>query len=424
MDQLVTAIPLHGRLQPPCSKSYAQRALAASLLTPGRSRLHHVAFCNDTYSALRCIEALGARVDRIGETSLEIEGGLNPRTDRLHVGESGLAARLFTPIAALCDRPIIIEGEGTLLRRPLSMMFAPLQSLGVSLRDGGGFLPIQVKGPMRGEEVEVDGHISSQFITGLLIALASRPEECTIRVKNPVSIPYIEMTLDTIRCFGREIDYREDYTEFYLPASSGYRPAECSIEGDWSAAAAWLVGGALSGEVCVENLSTLSKQADTAICRALERAGAAITCEEHCLTVAARPLRAFTFDATQSPDLFPVLVALAASAEGVSELRGTSRLEFKESNRAEVLQEIYGHLGIEIDLSTPDCMRVRGGRIRGGRCSAYGDHRIAMSLALAALRSEEPLWIEGAECVAKSYPTFFEDLALLQGAQTPSSFSK
>lgn len=415
MEQIVTATPLKGSLQPPCSKSYAQRALAASLLASGTTTLHNIEFCRDTSSAIRCIEALGAEVERVGESTLRIKGGLNPQTDTLFVGESGLSARLFTPIAALASQPITIHGEGSLLRRPLSMMFAPLESLGVELRDGGGYLPIRVKGPMRGSEVQVDGSISSQFITGLLVALASRHEEMTIRVEHPVSIPYIDMTLDTIRRFGRDIDRNEEYTEYYIPAGEGLHAVEFAIEGDWSSAAAWLVGGALSGEVTVENISTFSLQADTAVCRALERAGASITCEEERLAVASRPLRAFEFDATHCPDLFPVLTALAAAAPGVSVLKGTSRLEYKESNRAEVLQEEYAKLGIEIDLHREDTMLVHGGKIRGGRCSAHGDHRIAMSLALAALRAEAPITISGAECVAKSYPTFFEDLARLQG---------
>jgi len=376
--------------------------------------LRNIEFCDDTKAAIRCIEALGAAVRRTGEDTLEIEGGLDPRSDRLPVGESGLSTRLFTPIAALCDRPITIEGAGTLLHRSMRMMIEPLQALGAEIRHNDGRLPIRVCGPLRGSEAEVDGSISSQFITGLLLALGSRSEEAFIRVDRPVSIPYLDITVDTARRFGREISHSEDYTEFYLPAGEGYRPTDFAIEGDWSAAAVWLVGGALAGEVRVENISTLSKQADTAVCRALERAGASLICEEQALTARRRPLRAFRFDATHCPDLFPVLTALAAAAEGVSEIRGTARLEHKESNRAETLREEYTRLGIGIDLSTPDLMRVQGGRIRGGRCSAHGDHRIAMSLALAALRSENPLTIEGAECVAKSYPTFFEDLEKLR----------
>lgn len=414
MEVTLSACDLHGALTPPCSKSYAQRALAVALLCQGRTILRNIEFCDDTRAAIRCIEALGATVRRTDETTLEIDGGLNPLDDRLPVGESGLSTRLFTPIAALCDRPITIEGSGSLLHRPMEMMFGPLRELGAELRHNGGYLPIRVCGPLRGSEVEVDGSSSSQFITGLLLALGARDREATIRVANPVSIPYLDITVDTARRFGREISHNEEYTEFYLPDGERYRPADFSIEGDWSAAAAWLVGGALAGEVRVENISVLSKQADTAVCHALERAGASLICEERAITVCRQPLRAFRFDATHCPDLFPVLVALAAAAEGESELTGTSRLEHKESNRAEVLREEYAKLGIEIDLSTPDRMRIRGGRIRGARCSAHGDHRIAMSLALSALRSEELLTIEGAECVAKSYPTFFEDLENLR----------
>ncbi len=414
MEITLSSAELRGTLTPPCSKSYAQRALAAALLCKGRSTLRNIEFCDDTRAAIRCIEALGAAVRLTGEDTIEIEGGLNPLSDRLMVGESGLSTRLFTPIAALCDRPVTIIGSGTLLQRSMRMMIEPLQALGAELSHNDGHLPIRVCGPLRHSEVQVDGSISSQFITGLLIALGSRREEAFIRVDKPVSIPYLDITVDTARRFGREISHSEDYGEFYIPAGEGYSPADFAIEGDWSSAAVWLVGGALAGQVRVENISTLSLQADTAVCRAIERAGASLIFEEQALTVSRRPLRAFSFDATHCPDLFPVLTALAASADGVSEIRGTSRLEHKESNRAESLKEEYGRLGIKIDLSVHDLMRIEGGRIRGGRCSAHGDHRIAMSLALAALRSDGPITIQGAECVAKSYPTFFEDLEKLR----------
>lgn len=413
MDIKICKSTLRGEIQPPCSKSYAQRALACALLSEGQTTLRGIEFCHDTLSSLGCIKTLGAEIITQGEDSLLIRGGLNPRSNQLMVGESGLATRLFTPIAALCSEPITICGEGTLLRRPMYMMFAPLQSMGVELLDGGGYLPIRVKGPMRGNSVEVDGSISSQFITGLLIALASRHEECSIKVKNPSSIPYIDITIDSLSHFGCELSHSDDYTEFYVPQSDGLKGCDMTIESDWSSAAAWLVGGAIAGSVKVKNLKSLSRQADTAICRALERAGASITIEEESVTVERRELRAFDFDATQSPDLFPVLVALASQAKGTSHIKGVSRLEFKETNRAEVLQEEYARLGIEIDIED-DVMSIRGGKIGSAVCSPHGDHRIAMSLALAGLCCEGGVTITNAECVAKSYPTFFEDLKILQ----------
>ena len=179
MDKTVPLGRVKGTLTPPCSKSYAQRALAASLLCGETSVLRNLEFCDDTRSALRCIETLGARVKHVDASTLSIEGGLHPRGKVLHVGESGLATRLFTPIASLCGMPVTIEGQGTLLRRPMHMMIDPLRRLGVRVRDNDGYLPFEVRGPIRGGEIDVDGSVSSQFITGLLLALTL-----------PATVPY------------------------------------------------------------------------------------------------------------------------------------------------------------------------------------------------------------------------------------------
>lgn len=406
---------LRGSITPPCSKSYAQRALAAALLAEGRSTLRGIELCRDTRSAIEAVRALGANVEIVNDNTLVVEGGLSPRVERLNVGESGLAARLFSPIAALLSRPMVIDGEGTLLHRPMSMMVEPLKELGVEVRDGGGRLPIEVCGPMRGGRVTVDGRISSQFVTGLLIALPLAQRDTTIEVEGAVSTPYIDMTLDTLKRFGVEVLYHEgDYTQFYIEGGQKYQPVDYTIESDWSAAAMIMVAAAIAGEVTLRNLSMLSRQADTAICRALERVGASIVIEEDCITVSHRELNAFTFDATQCPDLFPALVALAASCEGVSTLYGIKRLRGKESDRGEVLREEYEKLGIDIELDyDEDVMRVVGGKPRAAEVDSHDDHRIAMSLAVTSLRLDKELDIKNRECVAKSYPTFFEDINTL-----------
>ena len=414
MDKSLSAGCIKGIIAPPSSKSYAQRAIALALLSEGRSILRNIEFCKDTRSALSCIETLGAKVEYLDESTLAIEGGLNPQTKTLHVGESGLATRLFTPIASLWHESLTIQGEGTLLHRPMLMMIEPLRALGVSIRDGGGFLPIEVQGPIHGGEVEVDGSISSQFITGLLLSLPLAEEDTTLRVDSPVSTPYIDMTIDTARLFGIEIMHKgDDYTEFFIEGGQKYSPADISIEGDWSGASTILVAGAIAGEVTVKNISTLSKQADTAIIRALERAGAGIVIEHDSVTVTKRPLKAFTFDATNCPDLFPALAALAAACDGVSTIIGTNRLRHKESDRAETLRQEYEKLGIEIDIDEDDVMKIRGGKISPASVYSHGDHRIAMSLAVSALRCDGEVVIRQAECVEKSYPTFFEDLESL-----------
>ena len=407
---------LHGEVIPPCSKSYAQRALAAALLASGRTTLRGIELCRDTRSAIEAIRTLGARVEIKDDNTLIIDGGLRPTANTLNVGESGLAARLFTPIAALGGEAMRIEGEGTLRHRPMAMMVEPLRTLGVEVRDGGGRLPIEVHGPIKGGRVVVDGSISSQFITGLLIALPCAKSDTTIEVRDAVSTPYIDMTLETLERFGVEVMHNEgDYSEFYIEGNQELKPVDYTIESDWSAAAFIMVAAAIAGEVTVRNISTLSRQADTLVCRALERAGASIIIEEGAITVAHRPLEAFTFDATNSPDLFPALVALAAAAEGVSTIRGIERLRGKESDRGEVLKEEYRKLGIDIELDYDEnVMRVVGGKPHAADVDSHDDHRIAMSLAITALRIEDEVAIRNRECVAKSYPSFFEDLEMLK----------
>ena len=414
MDKSVPRGCIAGVVAPPCSKSYAQRALAASLLAKGETTLRNIDFCKDTQSAIRCIESLGAKVRRVDASTLVVTGGLAPVSDTLHVGESGLATRLFTPIASLCNTPITISGEGTLLHRPMDMMISPLRSLGVDVRDGGGRLPIEVCGPLRGGEIEVDGSISSQFVTGLLLALPLAAEDTVLHVAGAVSKPYLDMTIATAEHFGVRIQHN-DYAEFYIEGGQSYEPTDMAIEGDWSAAAMLLVAGAVAGEVTLRNLSLLSKQADVAVCDALVRAGASLTSDENTITAAQRPLRGFEFDATHCPDLFPALAVLAASAEGESVIVGTSRLEHKESNRAEAIRSEFGRLGIEVDLSTDNVMKIQGGAIRGGvLAESYDDHRMAMAMAVAGLCSDGEVAIRSAECVAKSYPDFFEVLESLR----------
>ncbi len=398
-----------GVLTPPCSKSYAQRALAVSLLAEGQSILRGIDFCDDTLSAMKCIEMLGATVTPLDPTTLQIDGGLNPRGSHLSIGESGLSTRLFTPLASLLASPITIEGHGSILKRPMTMMIDPLRTLGVKVDDSEGYLPFTVTGPLKGGEVTVDGSVSSQFITGLLLSLPLAEDDTTLYATDSVSTPYLDMTIETARRFGVEISHH-NYTEYFIEGRQKYTPTDFQIEGDWSAASVLLVAGAIAGRVKINNVSMLSKQADTAICRALARAGAEVINEENAITVCQRELKAFKFNATQCPDLFPALVALAAAADGESVIKGTSRLTHKESNRAVTLRDEYAKVGIEVTLEGDDIMRVKGGEIHSTRVDSHNDHRIAMSMAASALRGDGEMIIEGAECVAKSYPLFFEDL--------------
>ena len=401
-----------GSITAPASKSYAQRAVAAALLAGGETTLTHLDLCNDTCAALDVARRLGASVSHEG-TTFTIRGGLNPVSTKLNIGESGLATRLFTPIASLCHMPITINGEGSILRRPIERMEEPLQALGVEVISNGGYLPISVKGPMRGGEIHVDGSLSSQFITGLLMALPLSPNDTVLHVENLKSRPYVDMTIDLAARFGVAIEHN-NYEQFYIAGGQHYTPCTYNIEGDWSGASCLLVAGATAGSITIRNLNHISLQADLAIIEALARAGAEIITTNSSVTVHGGPLHAFEFDATDCPDLFPALAALAASCEGTSVLTGTQRLTYKESNRAETIAEVFGRLGIGVDLSEENTMRITGGPVSSAVVDSHNDHRIAMAAAVAALSSDDSVVIEGADAADKSYPNFWNDLDTLR----------
>ena len=401
-----------GSITAPASKSYAQRAVAAALLAGGETTLTHLDLCNDTRAALDVARRLGASVSHEG-TTYTIRGGLNPVSTKLNIGESGLATRLFTPIASLCHMPITINGEGSILRRPIEMMEEPLQALGVEVISNGGYLPISVKGPMRGGEIHVDGSLSSQFITGLLMALPLSPNDTVLHVENLKSRPYVDMTIDLAARFGVAIEHN-NYEQFYIAGGQHYTPCTYNIEGDWSGASCLLVAGATAGSITIRNLNHISLQADLAIIEALARAGAEIITTNSSVTVHGGPLHAFEFDATDCPDLFPALAALAASCEGTSVLTGTQRLTYKESNRAKTIAEVFGRLGIGVDLSEENTMRITGGPVSSAVVDSHNDHRIAVAAAVAALSSDDSVVIEGADAADKSYPNFWNDLDTLR----------
>ena len=407
MEKTIHPSQVSGEVRPPCSKSYAQRALAAALLTDGETTLSNIELCDDTRYAMNVITGLGASVWQTGPTEYVIRGGLAPITDTINTGESGLATRLFTPIAALCDRRMTITGTGTMLRRPIGMMIDPLRNLGVQVRSNG-YLPITVQGPLRGGETDVEAYVSSQFLTGLLMSLPLAEGDTILHVEQPNSLPYLAVTVDLASKFRIRMEHN-GFREFFIPGGQHYHPAKLHIEGDWSSAAFMLVAGAIAGEVTAKRMNTLSLQADLAIIQALTKAGAVIITTPDEITVRKRELTGFDFDATQRPDLFPILAVLGANCEGTTHIRGMNRLVYKESNRAEAIVSEYTKLGMDVALED-DVMTVRGGSLSGGTIDSCNDHRIAMAAAIAALAASGPVTITNAQAVTKSYPRFWDDL--------------
>ncbi|MGD2088453.1 MAG: 3-phosphoshikimate 1-carboxyvinyltransferase [Candidatus Aminicenantes bacterium] len=409
MKKLVRPSVIRGIVKAPASKSMLQRAIAAALLSETPVRISNVTFSNDSNAALQVIKALGAQL-RIHRDEIFIRGGLRPTGEILNCGEAGLSLRMFSPIAALWHKKLTLTGEGSLLRRPVTMIEPPLKDLGVKVCTSNGFPPLTVKGPLKGGKATVDGAIGSQLLTGLLMALPKAAKDSRLIVENLKSIPYIDMTLGLLKMLGVDVRH-SNYEKFFIRGMQTYRfpRNEYWVEGDWSGAAFLLAAGAVGGTVTVTGLDTESPQADRKIIQALELAGANINITKSTVEVTKNKLNAFHFDATHCPDLFPPLVALACNCEGKTVLMGVERLIHKESNRALALEKEFTALGGEIHVAGNQ-MEVTGKRLKGGTIDSHNDHRIAMAGAVAAINISHHVIIEGSECTAKSYPNFFEDL--------------
>jgi 3-phosphoshikimate 1-carboxyvinyltransferase len=410
---------LKGTIQAPPSKSSMQRACAAALLCKGTSRIQNPGNSDDDKAAIAIIKALGAKVV-VQDVELIVESaGINPVANELDCRESGLSVRMFAPIAALGNKKITITGQGSMLNRPVDFFDEILPKLGVKTETNHGNLPVTVQGPLIPKNIELDGSMSSQFLTGLLMAYsAAGANDVVIKVNRLTSKPYIDLTLDVMKKFGMKIPENKNYKEFFFQEEPTRDHMEenkrlYTVEGDWSSGAFLLVAGALAGHITVRGLDLSSAQADKAVVDALMSAHAAIAMEAKGIKIHPGGLKRFELDATDCPDLFPPLVALAAYCTGTSMIKGASRLVYKESNRAAALQEEFGKMGVQIELND-DIMIIHGiSKLKGTTVHSHHDHRIAMACAVAALQADGDTVIEEAQAVKKSYPGFFTDLLSL-----------
>jgi 3-phosphoshikimate 1-carboxyvinyltransferase len=425
----------------PASKSFAQRAIFAAALADGTSHLSGYSPCGDSEAALQLATALGARVQRDGDR-LAITGigasctRLCP--EQVDTGESGLLTRLAIPVlAAIGNGNFRVTGHGTLPDRPLSGAAGIMASFGVLLsnaveREGREVhIPVQVKGRLIPGTADVSGNGGSQLISGLLMALPLCDRDSLLHVNEPKSIPYMYITLDVLRHFGvqtrsemegdAEMLEAEDWSgctgiSFKIRGNQRYRAADFAIEGDWSAAANYLVAGAVFGSAELSGLDTKSLQADLTIIDILVEAGAVVSqLDEGTVCVRKAPLEAFRQDLSHAPDLFPIVAVLAAFCAGESRIAGVGRLATKESNRAEAILQMLQQMGVEAHIEddvlvifgeTLSARLLSGRLLRGGEYTSRHDHRMVMALKVASLGTESPIVIDDEACVGKSFPGF------------------
>lgn len=384
------------------------RYILASSMCQHPVEIRNIAECSDVNSAIRAASFLGAHCVKT-QHGLKISRGNHPDSKLMDCGESATTLRMYVPMGLILRRDFTAIGEGTLLKRSFSDIMLNLKYFNISCDSVQGRLPMQFSGKLQSGNYNFDGSYSSQLLSGLLTALPLLKDNSEIHVKNLVSIPYVRLTLKILQEFGAQIENFEDQI-FKISGGCQYNHSDSIInQGDWSSVANLLVAAAIGGSLTVEGIQYPSEQADSVIVDILQRCGVEVNLSEEKIHVKSGPLKAFSFDATHTPDIVPPLVALAVHCEGTTRIRGIERLANKESRRAEALVSAFSSLGAKITLQGNELI-IENSRLKGGIVSGFQDHRIIMSVAIAALDADAPVTIDGTEAVSKSYENFFVDL--------------
>lgn len=404
----------NGTVNVPPSKSDVHRAIICAAMANGVSRISPVALSNDIKATIGCIKALGA--DAVLENNVLTVDGTNMyknKTALLDCGESGSTLRFFIPIAAVGNINATFVGKGKLPQRPIGIFTEALPKAGTVCKTEGG-LPLEIKGQLKSGIFEIPGNVSSQFITGLLLALPILEGDSEIVLTSPLeSVGYIAMTIRTMKQFGVNIQATEK--GWHIKGGQSYKTCDYTTDGDWSQAAFFMVLGAVSGKVTVKGVAKDSTQGDKKCAEILARFGAKVTQLDNEVTVEKGELKAITIDASQIPDLVPVLSVCAAFAEGTTKIINAERLRIKECDRLKATAELLNNLGGKVkELS--DGLEITGvSSLKGGKVNGYNDHRIVMSAAVCAARSDEDITATFAMSINKSYPDFYIDYNSIGG---------
>jgi 3-phosphoshikimate 1-carboxyvinyltransferase len=416
----ITPSSITGEVSAPPSKSYTHRAVIAASLAEGESLIESPLLSDDTIYTINACRLLGADIElesdrlKINGTGGKIRVAANK--DKIFAGNSGSTVRMIAALAALSQNKVILDGDNRLRQRPLGDLLSALESLGAKAGSLGnnGCPPVEIRGgKLSGGEITASGETSSQHVSALLMIAPYIENGLKIKVTGLRSRPYLDMTLDVMRAFGVEVE-NHNYKEFKIKGGQEYKARCYRVEGDYSSAAYFLAAGAIGGgPVTAKNLKKDSVQGDRYLLNILSAMGGSVEQQEEAVTVSRRDeLQGVTIDLGDYPDLVPTVAVVAAYARGKTEMSNISHLKFKESDRLSDTAAELGKMGIKAEV-TDDTMIVYGGRPGGAEVEAHNDHRLAMSLAIAALFAEGGSIINGAESVSKSHPGFFNDLAEL-----------
>ncbi|MBQ5663029.1 MAG: 3-phosphoshikimate 1-carboxyvinyltransferase [Bacteroidaceae bacterium] len=416
MDKKVSGI-LAGSVTPPPSKSQAHRLLICAALGTTRSKVACDSLNDDLRATMDSLNALGASIV-YADGGFDVIPVVCRKGGELPCGESGSTLRFLLPIAAALGADSTFTGKGKLPQRPMQPLCEALTAHGVEIIEHtvDAHIPLTCKGQLTGGEYSLAGDISSQYFTGLLFALPllSSPSNLNI-IGELTSASYVGMTLDALRLSGVTVEQRQG--GFYIPAPQRYKvPAHMRVEGDWSAAAFWLVAGVIGRNpvtVCGMNINSL--QGDRRIVDHLRCMGGDIRFVGDKITAYPSQLHAAELDCVDTPDLVPILSVAAAVAHGTTLFTHVGRLRYKESDRLAAMQTLLHSFGISSEIGEDTYAVTGGDAVVTAAVDSFGDHRIAMSAAILSTVACGETFIKGAECVAKSYPFFFEDFTALGG---------
>jgi len=414
MKASVSKSEIAGKVTAPSSKSYTIRGLICAALARGESEIINPLSSDDTEASLDVLSKIGVDVRRQVE-SWRVDGGnfSAPGTD-LFCGESAATLRFMTAACSLVPGKCQLTAGPSLSTRPVRPLVEALKQLGVNCSCQGELPPVTVEGgKLKGGATELPGDISSQFVSALLFTSPLAREDVTIRLTTPLeSKPFVLMTLDSMQWFGVTVAFSEELDEFEIPGQT-YQPTRFRVEGDWSSASYFLALGALCGGVEVGNLNPKGLQGDRVILDFLRDMGAKIVVSEDSVRVSRSRLNAIRADLSDCIDLLPTVAALAAVADGVSELTGIDRARLKESDRVAAVREGLERMGVEVTEGKNN-LAITGGQPKGALIDSRNDHRIAMAFSLLGSVAGETV-IDNAECVSKTYPEFWDVLKSIGG---------
>ncbi|HEY5561003.1 MAG TPA: 3-phosphoshikimate 1-carboxyvinyltransferase [Clostridiaceae bacterium] len=419
----VSCRSISGIIKIPSSKSLSHRAIIAASIGEGTSKIGNITYSEDIEATITSLEAFGVSIEK-NDDNLFIKGNgdifeLTEDTEtpiKVNCGESGSTLRFLIPLAALTGRRVILNRRGRLRERPIDPFLKIFDEQNIYYDNLGESLILE--GRLKPGEYKVPGNISSQFITGLLFALPLLEENSKIIITTELeSKSYVDLTLDVLKTFSINI-VNKNYKEFKINGRQHYKAKDIIVEGDFSQAAFFLAAGVLSeGDktVTVTGINTNSHQGDMVIVDLIKKMGGRLEVNEDSIKAYPSKLKGITMDASECPDLVPIMAVLGALSEGTTEIVNAGRLRMKESDRLKAIAKELNNIGAKV-LEKEDGLHIEGkSNLEGGSVDSWKDHRIAMAMAVASLKAKEPIIISNSQAVNKSYPEYFKDFSTLGG---------